>query len=68
MQCSAFVKQRGRMRILWKIVGLVLGPRGFLSRYAPALDEVRPANASRSPGYELVQGTLFFPEGKWNTS
>lgn len=60
VQRSAFVKQRGRMRNLWKVVGLVLGPHGFLSRYAPALGEVCPANASRSPGYELVQGTLFF--------
>lgn len=64
VQSSAFVKQRGRMRNLWKVVGLVLGPRDFLSRYDPALDEACPANASRSPGYEVVQGTLFFPEGK----
>lgn len=40
----------------------------LLSGYGPVFDEVCPARAVSSPGYGLVQGTVFlilFPEGKW---
>ena len=48
----------------------MLGSRDLWLGCAPVEDEACPAKAARSPGDELVRGTVLFfsfPEGKQNT-